>query len=106
MNVHAKNLKRNMVEVKFGLEQDCPICLDSMHLKSTRHTLCGHTFHLKCDKNLLKYNHHCCPICRTPIHEQMNLEMHKSIDEMIREIVESMDLDLASVMPDEESPIP
>ena len=45
-------------------EEDCAICLDEFkHRCSLKKWPCGHQFHTKCCKELLKFDTR-CPLCR------------------------------------------
>ena len=63
----AKRHNRLMLQQNYDVEENCPICLDSMLDKPVIYTPCKHRFHSKCmfallsSQHLSKYN---CPMCR------------------------------------------
>jgi hypothetical protein len=51
-------------------KSNCPICLESFHLKDTMILSCSHVFHKICIKNFEKFsNNKKCPICRQSNYE-------------------------------------
>ena len=63
----AKRHNRLMLQQNYDVEENCPICLDSMLDKPVIYTPCKHRFHSRCmfallsSQHLSKYN---CPMCR------------------------------------------
>jgi hypothetical protein len=63
----AKRHNRMILQQNYDVEENCPICLDSMLDKPVIYTPCKHRFHSKCmfallsSQHLSKYN---CPMCR------------------------------------------
>jgi hypothetical protein len=64
---HAKRKNRLMLQQKFDIEEECPICLESMNDKPVIYTPCKHRFHAKCMFTLLGGEHlskYKCSLCR------------------------------------------
>ena len=63
----AKRLGRNIVEMKYDKNEDCPVCLREMKNTTVQHTLCGHTFHSSCLEQQFTSefnNNNKCALCR------------------------------------------
>jgi len=66
-NYHAKKKNRLMIQQNFDMEEECPICLESMINKPVMYTPCKHRFHTKCMFTMmggLQVSNHSCPLCR------------------------------------------
>ena len=69
-NAAAKRHNRLILQQNYDVEENCPICLDSMLDKPVIYTPCKHRFHSKCmfallsSQHLSKYN---CPMCRNDL---------------------------------------
>ena len=77
----AKEKQRRFVSVRARINEDCPLCLESMKGKPVCIQPCGHAMHLRCDRVLHKSrcsSRNCCPVCRRQLYELPILE--KSID--------------------------
>ena len=64
---HAKKKNRLMIQQNFDIEEECPICLESMINKPVMYTPCKHRFHTKCMFTMmggLQVSNHSCPLCR------------------------------------------
>ena len=48
-----------------GVDEDCPICLDSLSMPVITH--CAHIFCKKCIEDVIKITSACCPMCRGSI---------------------------------------
>lgn len=69
----AKRLGRNIVEMKYEKNEDCPVCLREMKNTTVQHTLCGHTFHSSCLEQQFTSefnNNNKCALCRKEITDE------------------------------------
>ena len=63
-------------------ENDCPICLEKITLKSSDKLECGHLFHKDClDKWFM--NNYTCPMCRSEVEDEkvkyINREIRRNL---------------------------
>jgi hypothetical protein len=73
----AKRLGRNIVQIKYDNNENCPLCLREMKNTKVQHTLCGHTFHSNCLEQQFTSefnNNNKCALCREDITDKNKSE--------------------------------
>ena len=73
----AKRLGRNIFQMKYDNNENCPLCLKEMKNTKVQHTLCGHTFHSNCLEQQFtsKFNNNKkCALCRVDITDEEKLK--------------------------------
>ena len=61
----AFNKKRLIIQIRYTATEDqCAICLETMHFKRCEYLPCKHAFHLKCVGQLMDRRTYTCPLCR------------------------------------------
>ena len=76
---NSKQLHRLLLQTKCDSNEDCPICLESLHNKSVYWTPCGHTYHKSCFLEHVNGTHdscYSCPMCREPMINNLKLVIH------------------------------
>ena len=76
----AKRLGRNIVQIKYDNNENCPLCLREMKNTKVQHTLCGHTFHSNCLEQQFTSefnNNNKCALCREDITDKNKSESER-----------------------------
>ena len=66
MDTNKDEIFKKMTDTKL-LENDCPICYDTLNLKNVSCPGCHQIFHIECINLCLKNGQKCCPYCRNDI---------------------------------------